>query len=87
MSLSHAIAWFDHHNAQVLRIDAEHVQLHKVKEHSHYTRQHGSSVRSEHDFFGELCDALIGFNAVLITGSQKVQADFRHYVDSLAPRW
>jgi hypothetical protein len=29
MSLSHAVAWIDHHSAQVLQFDAEHVQAAK----------------------------------------------------------
>ena len=90
MPLSHAIAWIDHHHAQVLQFDAEHVQVFKVKEHVRYTRQHGSAVRSEHEFFAEVCDALPGIAAVLIAGSHAAQADFRHYIDkhrpALAPR-
>jgi hypothetical protein len=69
----------------VLQIDAGHVHAHKIKEHTHYTRQHGSSARSEHDFFGEVCDALAGYDAVLITGAQQAQSDFRHYVDKHRP--
>jgi hypothetical protein len=38
-------------------------------------------VRTEHEFFGEVCDALQGFNEVLVTGAHKAQADFRHYVE------
>lgn len=50
MPLSHAIARIDHHSAQVLHVDSEHVLERTVKEHVHYTRQHGSKVRSEHEF-------------------------------------
>jgi stalled ribosome rescue protein Dom34 len=85
MSLNHAVAWIDHHNAQVLQIDAEQVVGQKVKEHVHYTRQHGSSVRSEHEFFGEVCDSLAGIESVLVTGSHTAQADFRHYVEKHRP--
>lgn len=60
MPISHAVAWIDHHAAQVLQIDAEHVRDHKVKEHIHYTCQHGSQVRSEHEFFAGVCAALAG---------------------------
>ena len=80
MSLSHAVVLIDHHSAQVLQFDADHVQSRKVKEHTHHTRQHGSGVRTEHEFFGEVCDALAGIPEVLVTGSHKAQADFRHYV-------
>jgi stalled ribosome rescue protein Dom34 len=81
MSLPHAVVLIDHHSAQVLQFDAEHVRSQKVKAHTHHTRQHGSSVRTEHEFFGEVCDALAGIAEVLVTGSHTAQADFRHYVD------
>ncbi len=81
MSLPHAVILIDHHSAQVLQFDAEHVRSQKVKAHTHHTKQHGSSVRTEHEFFGEVCDALSGIAEVLVTGSHTAQADFRHYVD------
>lgn len=85
MPLSHAVAWIDHHAAQVLQIDAEHVLDQKVREHVHYTRQHGSKVRSEHEFFAEVCAALDGIESVLVAGSHTAQADFRHYVEKHRP--
>jgi stalled ribosome rescue protein Dom34 len=81
MSLPHAVVLIDQQSAQVLHFDADHVQSQKVKAHTHHTRQHGSSVRTEHEFFGEVCDALGGIAQVLVTGSHTAQADFRHYVD------
>jgi stalled ribosome rescue protein Dom34 len=81
MSLPHAVVLIDHHTAQVLQFDADHVQSQKVKAHSHHTKQRGSSVRTEHEFFGEVCDALAGIAEVMVTGSHTAQADFRHYVD------
>ena len=81
MPLSHAVAWIDHHSAQVLQIDAERVIGQKVKEHVHHTRQHGSQVRSEHEFFAEVCDALSGIESILVAGSHTALADFRRYVD------
>ena len=85
MTLFHAVVWIDHQSAQVLQFDAEHVQAQKVKAHSHHTKQHGSAVRTEHEFFGEVCDALAGIPEVLITGSHTAQADFKHYVDKHRP--
>lgn len=81
MTLFHAVAHIDHHTAQVLQFDADHVETQKVHEHVRYTRQHGSNVRSEHEFFGEVCDALAGVSQVLIAGSHTAQADFRHYIE------
>jgi len=90
MSELHAVVWVDHQHAQVLHLDAGAVQVQKIKSHSHHTRQHGSQVRTEHEFFGEVCDALSDIKEVLVTGSHKAQADFRHYVDKhraqVAPR-
>lgn len=81
MTLFHAVVWLDHHNAQVLQFDAEHVQAQKVRAHTHHTAYHGSAVRTEHEFFGEVCNALEGIAEVLVTGSSVATADFRHYVE------
>jgi len=85
MSHSHAVVWTDHQSAQVLQFDAEHVHEKKIRSHNHYTKQHGSAVRSEHEFFGEVCDALDGVSEVLVTGSHKAIADFRHYAEKHRP--
>ena len=80
MPLHHAVVLIDHHSAKVLQFDAEQVQAHNVKDHPHDTRQHGSAVRTEHEFFAEVCDAMAGI-AQVVTGSHTAQADFRHYVE------
>lgn len=85
MSLFHAVVWLDHHSAQVLQFDAEHVQAQKVKSSSRHTRTHGSGVRTEHEFFADVCTALTGIQEVLVTGSNTALADFRHYVDKHRP--
>jgi len=81
MSLFHAVIWIDHHSAQVLQFDAAQVLAQQVREHLHCTRQHGSHVRSEHEFFGEVCDATKGIAELLVVGSHTALADFRHYVE------
>ena len=86
MTLFHAVVWTDHQSAQVLQFDAEHVQAQKVRAHSHYTTKHGSVVRTEHEFFGEVCDALAGIAEVLVTGSHTAITDFRHYADKHRPQ-
>ena len=90
MSIQHAVVWVDHQHAQVLQFDSGPVQAHKIQAHHTNTRQHGSNVRTEHEFFGEVCDSLQNFNEILVTGAHKAQADFRHYVDKhrahLAPK-
>ena len=86
MSFSHAVVWTDHQSAQVLQFDADQVQAKKVRSHTHPTAQHGSAVRSEHEFFAEVCDALEGVGQVLVTGSHTATADFRHYADKHRPQ-
>ena len=85
MSLFHAVAYVDHHQAEVLQFGAEHVVIQSVHEHRKFTRQHGSAVRSEHEFFDEVCDALDGIAEVLVVGGHTGSADFHHYVDKHRP--
>ena len=85
MSLTHAVVWTDHQAARILQFDAEHVKAQKVRASSHHTRQHHSGVRTEHEFFGEVCDAVKDFNEVLVTGSRTAIADFRHYAEKHRP--
>jgi stalled ribosome rescue protein Dom34 len=81
MTLFHAVLWIDHHNAKIQQFNKTDVQAQTVKDHTHYTRQHGSDVRAVHEFFGEVCDALAGVSEILVTGSRQSQADFKHYVE------
>ena len=85
MTLFHAVAFVDHQSAQVLQFGSEHVVERKIHAHAHYTRQHGSTVRSEHAFFAEVCDALDGIAEVLMAGGHTGLADFRHYVEKHRP--
>ena len=86
MTMFHAVVFVDHTQAQVLQFDAEHVQAQKVKAHTHHTRQHGSGVRTEHEFFAELCATLEQGTQVLVTGGHTALADFRHYVTRHRPQ-
>ena len=85
MSQFHAVAFVDHQSAQVLQFGSEHVVERKVHAHLKFTRQHGSGARAEHDFFGQVCDALDGIAEVLVVGGHVGLADFRHYVDKHRP--
>jgi stalled ribosome rescue protein Dom34 len=85
MTLSHAVLWIDHHAAQLMPFDGDHAQKQQVREHAHYTRQHGSAVRSEHEFFAEVCERIEGLDEVLVTGAHVAQGDFRHYVEKHRP--
>ncbi|MEO8362465.1 MAG: hypothetical protein ABI672_20735 [Vicinamibacteria bacterium] len=86
MSTYHATVWLDHQTAQILQFDSEHVESQKVKARTDHTRQHGSTVRTEHEFFGEVCTALTGVAEILVTGSHTAQTDFRHYVEKHRPQ-
>ena len=80
MLTSHALVWLDHHHAKVIRIGGETNAVTRVQEDTHDTRQHNSAVRMQHEFFGAVCDALVRFEQVVVTGSGQAQSDFRHYV-------
>ena len=85
MPLFHAVLRIDHHQAQLLQFDASQVQAQALKAHGHPTKQHGSAVRAEHEFYAEVCAALAGITEVLVTGSHNAMADFRHYVEKHRP--
>ena len=85
MTLFHAVAFVDHQSAQVLQFGSEHAVERKVHAHTHTTRKHGSGVRTEHEFFGAVCDALEGIAEVLVTGGHTGLADFRHYAEKHRP--
>jgi len=85
MTLFHAVVWIDHHSANILQFDAEHVQAEKVKASSRHTKQHGSTVRTEHEFYAEVCATLTEIPEILVVGSSTAQADFKHYVDKHRP--
>jgi stalled ribosome rescue protein Dom34 len=80
MTLFHAVVWIDHQNAQILQFDTEHVQASKVQAHSHHTAQHGSAVRTQHEFFSHVCEALAEIPEVLAVGPRTGLSDFEHYV-------
>lgn len=90
MTTFHAVVWVDRHTAQVLQFDADHVDEQKIRAHTHHTAQHGSSVRTEHEFFGAVCDALEGITEILAVGPGPGLDAFRHYVarhrPALAPK-
>jgi hypothetical protein len=78
--MSRAVLWLDHHRASVLQFDETHTERNAVKDHPHDTGQHHSAVRTQHEFFASVCEALEGLEEVLVTAAQTAQSDFRHYV-------
>ncbi len=85
MTLFHAVLLIDHHEARLLQFDAEHVQASRVKAHRHLTHQHKSAVRTGHEFFGEVCDALDGIAEVLVAGGHTAVSDFQRYAQHHRP--
>ena len=81
MSSSSAVIHLTHQDARAIAFDATSAQATNVAEHAHPTRQHGSGVRSEQEFFGAVCDLLDGFPRAIVAGGHTTLADFRHYVD------
>jgi hypothetical protein len=85
MSHFHAVAFVDHQSAQLIQFDSANVVERKIHQHLHVTRQHGSGVRSEHEFFGSVCDMLDDTAEILITGGHTGLADFKHYLSQHRP--
>ncbi|MFM9925170.1 hypothetical protein VLK31_19415 [Variovorax sp. H27-G14] len=86
MSLFHAVAFVDHQSAHLLQFAPdERVEQH-VHEQLKFTRQHHSGVRTEHEFFGSVCDAFDGIAEVLVVGGNTSVADFQRYVEKHRPQ-
>jgi hypothetical protein len=85
MSSTHAVVEIAHDHAQILEFDAQHLSASKVRAHRHPTAQHGSGVRSEHEFFGHVCDAVDAISEVLVTGTRTAVTDFGRYVAKHRP--
>jgi stalled ribosome rescue protein Dom34 len=85
MSLTHAVVWIDHESAKIFQVDRPQTEPMKVKTHHHYTRQHGSEIRTQHEFFAQVCDAVAGVSELLIAGSQNVHTDFHHFITKHRP--
>ena len=81
MKYFHAVVFIDHHHAQLLIFNSEQVLEKNIHEQVKFTRQHHSGVRSQHEFFGEVCDAFSGIAEVLVVGGHTGLADFRHFVE------
>jgi len=69
-----------------MQFDSHHGVERKVHEHFKFTRRHYSAVRSEHAFFGEVCDALDGIAKVRVVIGHVGLADFRHCVATHRPQ-
>jgi stalled ribosome rescue protein Dom34 len=86
MTMFHAVVLIDRQQARILQFDAEHLLAHQVRSHSSHARFHGDTLRSEHEYFGEVCDALVGISEVLVAGSHATMADFHRFLDKHRPQ-
>lgn len=80
MPTAHALVWLDHLRAKGLRIGEETHDTTFFRDEKHDPRQHNSAVRTQHEFFGAVKDALVEFTRSVVTGSGQRQMDSRHYV-------
>jgi stalled ribosome rescue protein Dom34 len=85
MKSSRGVAHVSHQFAQVIEFDDSSTHVVKTEQHAHATRQHGSQVRSEHEFFASVCELIERFDKVLVTGGHTALADFQHYVAKHRP--
>ncbi|MCE2916059.1 MAG: hypothetical protein LW768_10995 [Rubrivivax sp.] len=86
MPMFHAVIWLDHETARIFGFDAENVDARKVRAHHHPTGQHGSEVRTQHEYFAAVCEALEGPTEVLALGPRTGLADFEHYAKKHRPQ-
>jgi stalled ribosome rescue protein Dom34 len=77
----HAVIQIDHHHAEVLHFNATDVERVALKAHGSVSRRHASGVRTEHEFYADVCKALEGVQEILVTGSRTGLSDFKHYAD------
>ena len=86
MKSPHAVIHLSHESARIVEFDAASTRASTLEQHQHATRQHGSGVRSEHEFFASVCDRFGSIDKVLLAGGRAALADFRHYVEKHRPR-
>jgi hypothetical protein len=85
MPLTHTAIWLDHHNAHVLQLDDAQTLDDQIRQRIHFTRYHDSHVRSEHEFFGDIAEALAGSARVLVVGPKLEHAALRKYLAIYEP--
>lgn len=86
MSFLNAVVHIDQRFARVLRFDRMQVQEKTVCADQQYTRRYGYVVRSEHEFFGDVCNEIDGVADVLLTGTRAAVTRFRSHVGKHRPR-
>ena len=80
MRISPGVIHLTHQSAHAIELDGESSEATNVLQHVHATRQHGSVARSQHEYFGSVCDLLEAYSRVVVAGGHTTLSDFRHYV-------
>lgn len=78
MTTCHAVLWIDADSARLRQFDAEHVEVDTLR-----PPHEGRDVQQV--YFDEVCEALDGIQAVLVTGTQPTLSAFRHHVQACHP--
>lgn len=80
MKSTPGVIYLTHQSAHAIELDGESSEGTNVVQHVHATRQHGSLVRTQHEYFGAVCDLLEEFPQVIVASGHTTLSDFRHYV-------
>ena len=86
MRSSPAVIHLTHEAAHAIEFDDESTHTSNLVRYAHATRQHGSIVRSQHEYFGAVCDLLDEFPRVVVAAGHTSLADFQHYLAKHRPR-
>lgn len=79
MSTFHALVWIDHHEAQVLMFDKDHVEASRVRSRSHHKHQGKDAVHAR--FFPDVAAAVSGAHEVLLTGPGSAREEFGKWLE------
>jgi hypothetical protein len=85
MPLHHAVVFVDLHCAKIVQFGSQALHEHKVNAHLHLSGQDERNARSQHEFFGKVCDGLDGVAEVLVVGGHTGISDFKHYAQKHRP--
>ena len=81
-----AVIHLSHDAARLIEFDDTSANAVSLAREVHGTHQHHSGVRTEHEFFAQVCDRLGTLTRVLVTGGHTPLQDFQRYVDKHRPQ-
>jgi len=85
MKSPNAVIHLSHDAARLIEFDNDSANAVSLAKQVHGTHQHRSDVRTEHEFFGQVCDRLGSLAKVLVTGGHTPLHDFQHYLEKHRP--